>query len=100
PRDGASVGSMEGFLPGSGRPYGAAVADAIDLEVQRLLEDAASEARRLLQAHRRELDGLAAALLEHETLDEPAIRRATGLMVVPRAVPVPPSLAAAASHVG
>jgi cell division protease FtsH len=100
PRDGGPVGGLEGFVPGSGRPYGAAVADAIDLEVQRLLEDAASEATRLLQAHRRELDGLAAALLEHETLDEPAIRRATGLMVVPRFAAVPVSAALTSRHAG
>src|SRR2546430_167987 len=72
-----------------GKPYGPAAADAIDAEVQRLLEEAASEATRLLRTHRRELDGLAAALLEHETLDEPAIRRATGLLVIPRVAPVP-----------
>ncbi len=80
PRDGVSGGGLDGLGAGQGRPYGAAMADAIDLEVQRLLEDAASEATRLLETHRRELDQLAAALLEHETLDEAAIRRATGLM--------------------
>ena len=53
------------------------------------MEEAASEASRLLLAHRRELDALAAALLEHETLDEPAIRRATGLLVIPRVTPLP-----------
>jgi cell division protease FtsH len=100
PREGAPGGNLEALGPGAGRPYGAATADAIDLEVQRLLEDAASEATRLLQTHRRELDGLAAALLEHETLDEPAIRRATGLMVVPRATPVPLSTTAVTSHAG
>jgi cell division protease FtsH len=88
-REGISGGNLEGFGFGNNKPYGAATADAIDAEVQRLLEDAASEARRLLQTHRRELDGLATALLEHETLDEPAIRRATGLLVIPRVVPVP-----------
>jgi len=89
PREGASGGNLEGFGLGGGKPYGAATADAIDAEVQRLLEEAASEATRLLQTHRRELDGLAAALLEHETLDEPAIRRATGLLIIPRVASVP-----------
>jgi len=89
PREATSGGNLESFGFGNGKPYGSATADAIDAEVQRLLEDAASEATRLLQTHRRELDGLAAALLEHETLDEPAIRRATGLLVIPRVAPVP-----------
>jgi cell division protease FtsH len=88
PREGASGDGFDGF-GFSGKPYGSATADAIDAEVQRLLEEAASEARRLLETHRRELDGLAAALLEHETLDEPAIRRATGLLVIPRVAPLP-----------
>jgi len=88
PREGISGSSLESFGFGNNKPYGAATADAIDAEVQRLLEEAASEATRLLQTHRRELDGLAAALLEHETLDEPAIRRATGLLVIPRVAPV------------
>jgi hypothetical protein len=35
------------------------------------------------------LDAVAAALLEHETLDEPAIRRATGLLVIPRVALAP-----------
>jgi cell division protease FtsH len=90
PREGVSAGSLETFGFGGGKPYGTATADAIDAEVQRLLEEAASEATGLLQTHRRELDALAAALLEHETLDEPAIRRATGLLVIPRVALAPP----------
>jgi cell division protease FtsH len=90
PREGTSSGSLETFGFGGGKPYGTATADAIDAEVQRLLEEAASEATGLLQTHRRELDALAAALLEHETLDEPAIRRATGLLVIPRVALAPP----------
>jgi cell division protease FtsH len=97
PREGSSGGGgLEGFGL-AGKPYGAAMADAIDAEVERLLKEAASEARRLLETHRRELDGLAAALLEHETLDEPAIRRATGLLVIPRVAPLPRSTAVGAS---
>jgi cell division protease FtsH len=89
PRDGTSGGNLDSFGFGNTKPYGSATADAIDAEVRRLLEEAASEAMRLLQTHRRELDGLAAALLEYETLDEPGIRRATGLLVIPRVAPVP-----------
>jgi cell division protease FtsH len=89
PREGTSPGSLEAFGIGGSKPYGSATADAIDDEVQRLLEEAANEASALLVAHRLELDALAAALLEHETLDEPAIRRATGLLVIPRVRPLP-----------
>jgi cell division protease FtsH len=98
PREGSSAGGLGNFGFG-GKPYGAATADAIDQEVQRLLEEAAGVATRLLETHRRELDGLAAALLEHETLDEPAIRRATGLLVIPRVVPMPLRAALATSNV-
>jgi cell division protease FtsH len=100
PRDGTASMSLEVFGPGGGKPYGTATADAIDAEVQRLLEEAASEATRVLVAHRRELDALAAALLEHETLDEPAIRQATGLLVIPRVRPQPLRPAAIAGSVG
>ena len=100
PREGTPGASLESFGFGSGKPYGSATADAIDDEVQRLLEEAAGEASRLLLAHRRELDALAAALLEHETLDEPSIRRATGLLVIPRVMPLPlrPSVGTSAAR--
>ena len=39
--------------------------------------------------HRRELDALAAALLEHETLDESGVRQATGLAAAPASDPIP-----------
>jgi cell division protease FtsH len=88
PRDGGYTGA-DGFGLGQSRPYSETTAEAIDAEVQRLVEEAAVEALRLLESHRRELDALAAALLEQETLDEPAIRRATGLLPLPRTEQVP-----------
>ena len=99
PRDGGAADGAQGVSFGGSwsKPYGSATADAIDNEVQRLLEEAASEASQLLVAHRLELDALAAALLEHETLDEPAIRRATGLLVIPRVRPLPVRQAAGTS---
>jgi cell division protease FtsH len=39
---------------------------------------------RLLKQHRRELDALVAALLEHDTLDEQEILRTTGLPPAPQ----------------
>ena len=83
---------------GGARPYSETTAEAIDAEVRRLLEEAAAEAARLLQSHRIELDALAAALLAHETLDESAIRGATGLLARPRVEPVPLSAAAFAAR--
>jgi len=88
PRDGGP-GSVDGFAFGGGKPYSEATAEAIDAEVRRLLEEAEVEAGRLLRAHRSELDALASTLLEHETLDEAAIRKATGLLRPTPAEPIP-----------
>jgi cell division protease FtsH len=53
----------------SSRPdYSEEIAARIDEEVRALLGGAHTEARRLLTLHRATLDRLAAALLEHETL--------------------------------
>jgi len=90
PRNGTSGGGLKDFGLG-GKPYGAAMADAIDAEVERLLKEAASEARRLFETRRRELDGLAGALLEHETWTK---RRS----VVRRAYRSSASCAAATAH--
>jgi cell division protease FtsH len=67
------------------RPVSEATAREIDDEVRRIIEESHAEAQRLLSAHRPALDALAKALLEHETLDEDGIRKATGLMPAPKA---------------
>jgi cell division protease FtsH len=64
---------------GLARPYSESTATLIDAEVQRILQAAYDEATRLLSEHRHELDRLAEALLEHETLDEDRIVDVTGL---------------------
>lgn len=46
----------------------------------KLIGESHEEAKRLLSAHRRELDVLAEALVERETLDEQEILKATGLI--------------------
>jgi cell division protease FtsH len=51
----------------------------IDLEVQHIINESHAEATRLLRERRRELDALARALLERETLDEKEILEVTGL---------------------
>jgi cell division protease FtsH len=98
PPDGSYPSAMDGFGFGAGKPYSETTAEAIDAEVRRLLEEAAAEAGRLLTVHRGELDALATALLAQETLDELAIRRATGLLARPRVEPVPVITAAFAAR--
>ena len=89
-----SGGGESGF--GSSKPYSETTATLIDAEVRRILQESYDEAVRLLRAHRRELDALAAALLEHETLNEGEILAVTGLRRAPEPVGVTPDVRAAA----
>ena len=57
----------------------------IDLEVRRLIETALAAARECLRSHRDELDKLAQALLERETLDISEINTLLGLTPPPPA---------------
>lgn len=59
-------------------------AQQVDQEVRRIIQECHTEATRLLMEHRAQLDALAKALLDRETLDEQEIREVTGL--VPRVV--------------
>lgn len=74
-------GSMEGY-PGA-KPFSEATARTIDEEVLRIINQAHEEAQRLLKKYRKELDALAQALLERETLDEQEILKVTGLPPAP-----------------
>jgi cell division protease FtsH len=65
------------------RPFSEATAQAIDAEVRRIIAECHDEARRLLTGHRAQLDSLADALLERETLDEREILEVTGLKAAP-----------------
>jgi len=76
------------------RDYSDDTARVIDEEVERILREQEERGRRVLRQHRRGLDAVAAALLEHETIDgeevgrlvdEAAGRRAGGSRRVPRA---------------
>ena len=53
--------------------------ELIDAEVRRIVDDAHREVVTLLEEKRSQLDGLAEALLEHETLDEDAAYAAAGV---------------------
>jgi cell division protease FtsH len=83
PKQNPYLGGVEGY--GASKPFSDETARAIDLEVQRIISDSHDEAKRLLLLHRRELDALAAALLERETLDESEILEVTGLSPAPSA---------------
>ena len=96
PRDGSFLGGGEpAYYPGAGKPYSEATAKLVDDEVQRILQECYQEAVRLLTKHRRELDLLAKALLEQETLDERQILQATGLPRAPRLENLPLPVAGA-----
>jgi len=60
------------------------MAELVDAEVKRLLEQAYAKAREILQAHRDLLDRIAHALLERETLERDDIER------LARGEPLPP----------
>jgi len=57
------------FLPGASEPS-EETRRIVDEEVRKLVADAHDEVTELLRANRDKLDSLAAALLEHETLDQ------------------------------
>jgi cell division protease FtsH len=88
------------------RDYSDDTARVIDEEVERILREQEERGRRVLRQHRKGLDAVAAALLEHETIDgeevgrlvdEAAGRRVGGSRRVPRVEPEaePPGVAAA-----
>jgi cell division protease FtsH len=85
------------YLGGGGfageKPFSEETARIVDSEVLRIINECHDEARRLLTEHRKELEALARALLERETLDEEEILEVTGLSPAPplenRKVPVP-----------
>jgi cell division protease FtsH len=88
PRDG-----MGPLLPGAAE-VSPDTQKLVDLEVRRIVEESHRKVVALLKKNRSKLDSLAAALLEHETLDEEDAYAAAG---VPRAVkPAADPLAAAA----
>jgi cell division protease FtsH len=73
PRDG-----MGPYLPGAAE-VSPDTQKLVDTEVRRIVDEAHEEVVALLQQNRSKLDSLAAALLEHETLDEEDVYAAAGV---------------------
>jgi cell division protease FtsH len=80
------------FLPGASE-VSARTQERIDDEVRRIVDEAHTEVLALLTENRSKLDGLADALMEHETLDEDDAYAAAGVEHRPEP---PVSLAAVA----
>jgi cell division protease FtsH len=92
------VGPITVGEPGEVLPWGREViarrmvsphmADLVDQEVQRLVRDAESSARKVISANRPALDALAAALLERETLERTEVET---LVANATRAPTPPA---------
>jgi len=81
PRENPYLGSSGGYT--GEKPFSEATAEAIDAEIRRIIGEGHEEAKRLLNAHRKQLDLLASALLSRETLNEQEILEVTGLPPAP-----------------
>jgi len=81
PRENPYLGSVNGY-PGA-KPFSEETAEAIDAEVLKIINECHEQAKRLLLAHRKQLDALVEALLSRETLNEQEILSVTGLPPAP-----------------
>ena len=77
---------------GMQRDYSEAIAQTIDEEIKRLVEQQGETARKIVTENRDKLTRIAEALLEHESLDAAAVDR-----LLQEPVPVPPPANAEAS---
>jgi len=64
-----------GYSIASGRDYSDDTASKLDAEIKRIIDVAYQETRGLIEDHREELDQLAVALLEKETVEREEILR-------------------------
>jgi cell division protease FtsH len=81
PRENPYLSSPNGYV--GAKPFSEETAEAIDAEMRTIIGESHAEAKRLLSAHRRELDALVNALLARETLNEQEILEVTGLPPAP-----------------
>jgi cell division protease FtsH len=82
PRENPYLNGPGGY--GGSKPFSDETAEVIDSEVLRIISESHEEAKRLLTAHRQNLDALAQALVARETLNEQEILDVTGLPPAPR----------------
>ncbi len=90
-------GGGEVFLArdmGKSKNYSEATAQKIDSEIKRIIDEAYAKATELLTKHRKDLDVIADALMEYETLDGSHIVELmdTGSMTNPPKSPKPPEI--------
>jgi cell division protease FtsH len=81
PRENPYLSGPNGYA--GAREFSEKTAEAIDAEVRKIISESHDEARRLLSAHRKQLDALVEALLVRETLNEQDILEVTGLPPAP-----------------
>jgi cell division protease FtsH len=81
PRENPYLSGSPGFV--GAKPFSEETAQAIDAEVLKIINQSHEEAKRLLTAHRKQLNALAEALLSRETLNEQEILDVTGLPPAP-----------------
>jgi cell division protease FtsH len=81
PRENPYLSGPGGY--GGTRPFSDDTAEAIDAEVLKIINESHEEAKRLLTAHRKQLDALAETLVARETLNEQEILEVTGLPPAP-----------------
>jgi cell division protease FtsH len=81
PRENRYLSGANGY--GSARQFSEETAEAIDAEMLKIIGESHDEAKRLLTAHRKQLDALAEALVARETLNEQEILEVTGLPRAP-----------------
>jgi cell division protease FtsH len=81
PRENPYLGGSGGYT--GEKPFSDPTGEAIDAEVQKIIGGSHEQAKRLLSAHRKQLDALAEALVERETLNEQEILEITGLPPAP-----------------
>ena len=95
------IGTLS-VLPPDGDPRMAGISDglldAVDEEVRRITDECYGEARRLLRENREKLDAIVVQLLARESLDEPEIYAAAGIVHV-KATPAPPPAPASQASV-